>query len=61
LEIGSLSRSRHFILEEDRRVPFMINIQFEGDDEILGGTVASLQGVMVTSPGILPGEDPPAF
>jgi hypothetical protein len=61
LEIGSLSRSRHFILEEDRRIPFMINIQFEGDDEILGGTVASLQGVMVTSPRILPGEDPPAF
>lgn len=46
---GSDRRSKDFVLEANTTTPFMLNVQFRGEDEISGGTTTTLQGIFVTS------------
>lgn len=46
---GSIRQSKDFVLEANTTTPFMLNVQFRGEDEISGGTTTTLQGIFVTS------------
>ena len=50
---GSFRREKHFVLHEDVTAPFMINVQFRGDDRLLGDTIITLQGVFEVHPPTL--------
>ena len=55
-------RIKQFRLDENVRLPFMLNVPAPHDDDRLtGDTVVSFQGIFVTSPQLTAGEDPPDF
>jgi hypothetical protein len=58
---GSFRRRKRFTLPESLTTPFMLNVQFQGKDEITGDTTLTFQGVFVTSDSFTGETPPPEF
>ena len=58
---GSFRKKKRFVLPESLTTPFMLNVQFQGKDEITGDTTLTFQGVFVTSDSFSGETPPPEF
>jgi hypothetical protein len=58
---GSFRRTKQYVLPAAGRVPFMINVEFLGKDEISSETTLTLHGVFITSTEFSGSTPPPEF